>query len=88
MKRLGFPVRVSMPTAKHSRPRVRSSLTFHPLPPSDASAKLSHFAARKDLRRMAQPKGFQSGDAVELRVERRGGGIDWVPAQVREGQPW
>eukprot|EP00903_Cladosiphon_okamuranus_P011997 g11266.t1 len=37
----------------------------------------------KTLRRMAQPKkGFQSMDTVELRVERPGGSIDWVPAQV------
>lgn len=35
---------------------------------------------------MAAPEGFQSGDAVELRVERRGGVIDWVPAQVRRGE--
>lgn len=42
---------------------------------------------------MALPKGFQSGDEVQLRVERRGGLIDWVPAQVRTGSglhdsPW
>ncbi|CAB1096683.1 unnamed protein product [Ectocarpus sp. CCAP 1310/34] len=38
--------------------------------------------ARKDLRKLAQIGGFQSGDAVELRVESRGGRVDWVPAQV------
>ncbi|CAN0106095.1 unnamed protein product, partial [Ectocarpus sp. 13 AM-2016] len=36
----------------------------------------------KDLRKLAQIGGFLSGDAVELRVESRGGRVDWVPAQV------
>lgn len=31
---------------------------------------------------MAPPKVFQSGDAVEFRVERRGRVAEWVPAQV------
>lgn len=35
---------------------------------------------------MVQSQGFQSGDTVELRVKRRGGGIDWLPAQVRKGE--
>ncbi|CAM9208018.1 unnamed protein product, partial [Scytosiphon promiscuus] len=36
----------------------------------------------KDLRESGRNRSFQSGDAVELRVKKRDGSIEWVPAQV------
>lgn len=64
----------------------------HP-PGSPVCSARSAVVTPQDLRRIAKEKlggggikpegGFASGEAVQLRVETRGGQLDWVPATVR-----